>query len=429
MHCPPFAVHPSPPPFAVPHSGQLARLELGPHVLDDARDGGQDLGVGLVVGRVGAVPGVVHAEVAGGHGIRVEGAEESQGRPVGVGAGEALEPLDVDVVDGQHEVVAVEPARLEAACDVLAPAVVVVAVAAHHRGGARVHAVAELLCGGARGVDDDAVGQPGILERLAQQELAHRRAADVAPAHDAHPVRLGCHGWSRFGPRSRRSLIPPSSPPPRLIALLPTSKGPKLAPCGVRVRNQSRSNQAGTPSRNSARDRRAGPCGDASPQRRPGHPRQVDEVALLGQARLVGPRADDDAEQRQRPGGQRLGRERRRVERAQAGARDEHHAAADALVAQPRGEVGQRAAALVEPHQQAAGALDEDDLRLGGDLADPLRVRGDRGERHTLAPRGGLGRERVAQPHELVGRDVVTDEAAHLVDVPGRPRRARSGPA
>ena len=49
------------------------------------------------------------------------------------------------MVDGQHEVVAVEPLALEAAGDVLAPPVSVVAVAPQHRGGARVHPVAELL--------------------------------------------------------------------------------------------------------------------------------------------------------------------------------------------------------------------------------------------------------------------------------------------
>ena len=36
---------------------------------------------------------------------------------------------------------------------------------------------------------------------------------------------------------------------------------------------------------------------------------------------------------------------------------------------------------------------------------------------------GRLRRERVAQPHELVRRDVVTDEPAHLVDVPRLARR------
>ena len=84
----------------------VARLELGAHVLDDAGDRGGDLGVGLVVGRVGAVPGVVHAQLAGGDGIGVEGAEQAQLGAVGVGAGDALEPLVVHVVDGQHEVVA-----------------------------------------------------------------------------------------------------------------------------------------------------------------------------------------------------------------------------------------------------------------------------------------------------------------------------------
>ena len=38
-------------------------------MVDDAGHGGGDLGVRLVVGGVGAVPGVVHAELAGGHGI------------------------------------------------------------------------------------------------------------------------------------------------------------------------------------------------------------------------------------------------------------------------------------------------------------------------------------------------------------------------
>ena len=37
--------------------------------------------------------------------------------------------------------------------------------------------------------------------------------------------------------------------------------------------------------------------------------------------------------------------------------------AADALVTQARGEVGERAATAVEPHEQPAGPLDEDDLR------------------------------------------------------------------
>ena len=49
----------------------------------------RDLGVGLVVRGVGAVPGVVHAEPAGGDGIRVEGAEEADLGAVGVVAGEA----------------------------------------------------------------------------------------------------------------------------------------------------------------------------------------------------------------------------------------------------------------------------------------------------------------------------------------------------
>ena len=104
------------------------------------------------------------------------------------------------------------------------------------------------------------------------------------------------------------------------------------------------------------------------------------------------------------------------------GAGDEHDAAADALVAQPGSEVGQRAAALVEPHEQPAGALDEDDLRLGGDLTDPLGVQRDRGQRTPSRRAAASGDERVAQPHELVGRDVVADEPAHLVDVAGLAR-------
>ena len=38
---------------------------------------------------------------------------------------------------------------------------------------------------------------------------------------------------------------------------------------------------------------------------------------------------------------------------------------------------------------------------------------------HALAARGGLGGQRVAQPDELVGGDLVADQPAHLVDVAG----------
>jgi len=54
--CPPGALD--------PQSAGVAGPQLGLHVLDDARDRGGDLGVGLVVGRVGAVSGVVHPQLA-----------------------------------------------------------------------------------------------------------------------------------------------------------------------------------------------------------------------------------------------------------------------------------------------------------------------------------------------------------------------------
>ena len=62
-------------------------------------------------------------------------------------------------------------------------------------------------------------------------------------------------------------------------------------------------------------------------------------------------------------------------------------------------------------------ALDEDHLRRAGDLADPLGVHGDRRQATPLPAGGGLGGQRVAQPDELVGGQVVTDEPPDLVDV------------
>ena len=52
----------------------------------------------------------------------------------------------------------------------------------------------------ARRVDDDGVAEPGVLERLAQEELAHRRAADVAGADDGDAVRGGARAHAPIEP-------------------------------------------------------------------------------------------------------------------------------------------------------------------------------------------------------------------------------------
>ena len=231
------------------------------------------------------------------------------------------------------------------------------------------------------------------------------------------------------------SLMPPSCRPDLVRVAHGSRTGGRAKPCVSRTRcgvprGQSRSNQPGTPARKSARVSRPAPSGMRPHSGAPVTARQVDEVALLGEPGLVGPRPDDDAEQRQGPRGERLGREGRGVQRAQAGARDEDDAAADALVPQPGAEVGEGPAALVEPDEQPAGALDEDDLRLGGDLADPLRVGGH--GREGRPPRGG--RPPPARAGRAAARARGSRRRRRRAGAPrrrprARPARGRSGRA
>ena len=74
--------------------------------------------------------------------------------------------------------------------------------------GAAVHGVAVLLVGDARGGDDHAVGLAHVTPRggeaVAQDDLGHGGAADVAGAHHDDPVGAGAatagqHGGRRGG--------------------------------------------------------------------------------------------------------------------------------------------------------------------------------------------------------------------------------------
>lgn len=77
---------------------------------DDAGCGSGDLGEGDVEVALGAVPRVVHAELAGGHRLGVEGAQQVDLGGVGLVAGAVAQDPVVDVVGGQDEVVLVEVA-------------------------------------------------------------------------------------------------------------------------------------------------------------------------------------------------------------------------------------------------------------------------------------------------------------------------------
>ena len=69
---------------------------------------------------------------------------------------------------------------------------------------------------------------------------------------------------------------------------------------------------------------------------------------------------------------------------------------------QRAGQVGDRCAFVVVPHEQAAGALDEDEVAVGGELGDPLGA-GVQVERRQLGvPGGGGGGERVGEAGVLV---------------------------
>ena len=93
-------------------------------------------------------------------------------------------------------------------------------------------------------------------------------------------------------------------------------------------------------------------------------------------------------------------------------------------------QVGDRGAFVVVPHEQPAGALDEDQVAVGGELADPRRALSCRSSGgQPAAPRGGGGGERVGEAGVLVqvgdaSQPAYVVEVARLVR-----RRRRSGPA
>ena len=171
--------------------------------------GGGDLGVGLVEGRVGAVPGVVHVELAR--------ARRPRGRRSGTAALRARcssvrarrrrsDRCTWSTASTRSRSSNQLCSKLRATCSL--PSEVLVAVAAQHGQRCGGAAVAELLRRRAGRVDDDPVAEPGLLERLAQQELAHGRAADVAGADDDDAVRGGLGLMPPLNPVRARSRQP-----------------------------------------------------------------------------------------------------------------------------------------------------------------------------------------------------------------------------
>ena len=88
--------------------------------------------------------------------------------------------------------------------------------------------------------------------------------------------------------------------------------------------------------------------------------REVVEVAARGEVGVGRPGADHDAERTSRPRARdRLDRQRGVVERAEAGAGDDDQRRVEQLR-----DVGDRAAVVVEAHEQPAGALDEHEVAV-----------------------------------------------------------------
>ena len=99
------------------------------------------------------------------------------------------------------------------------------------------------------------------------------------------------------------------------------------------------------------------------------------------------------------------------VERAQPRGRDDEHRRGEL-----RGDVGERAAVVVEPDEEPARTLDEHQIVLLGQLQCGRDRRLRRNGRASRAPRGGRGRQRIGIAGELP-RGHAGNEAGHLGEI------------
>ena len=121
-------------------------------------------------------------------------------------------------------------------------------------------------------------------------------------------------------------------------------------------------------SRNSGGVQGAGAGRQGAGERPGGERLEVAHVAAAGQVRLGGPRADHDPGEGEAAVCHRLQRQRGVVEGAECRVGDDQDGRG-----QRAGEVGDGGAFLVVPHQQAAGALDQDQVPVVGERARPCR--------------------------------------------------------
>ncbi|CAM5640693.1 hypothetical protein SALBM135S_06393 [Streptomyces alboniger] len=128
------------------------------------------------------------------------------------------------------------------------------------------------------------------------------------------------------------------------------------------------------------------------------------------------PASDGDAELPYPARPQGFGRQRRRVQGAEARRSDHQDGGAE----EPCG-VGERASLVVEADQEPAGSLDEDEVVLGrqlrGGFGDLVRAN----LRHPGPPGRGVRRQRLGEAGQFEGGDAGAREPRHLLGVAGLP--------
>src|SRR6478736_1448228 len=180
------------------------RRQLTGHPGRDAAAGGLDLGEAPDEVLLVAVPGVVDLQRASGHGHRVELAKQVDLRGVPLGTGPPTEHRGVAGVGGEDQVGVGEPAGFELSGDVALPLIPAPSKLGYR---SAVHRTADLPARRARGVHGDVEAR--LAEQVAQDDLAHRGAADVAGADDGdveRPVDLTSLRHRSRAPCPRRGL-------------------------------------------------------------------------------------------------------------------------------------------------------------------------------------------------------------------------------
>ena len=200
---------------------------------------------------------------------------------------------------------------------------------------------------------------------------------------------------------------PEDSPPAGRVAVFVDPFGHRWFLNGPLQRAQCRggsANQPGAAARKASAVSAPDALGDDGEQRDAGHPRQVLEVAPLGQAGLGRPGPDDQPGRLEAARPQRADGELGVVERAEPGGRHDDHLDVAPVARESGREVEQRAALGVEPDQQPAGALDDHDLvrrRVGRRSAYDATV----GIATPWPPGGGVGGERLVEHGPLLDVD------------------------